>query len=291
MKILKNVLCVILSFILVLFLIIYLCLGILRNNILNKEYLLLKMEETEFYLQVSREVQNGFENYIYQSGLPEDTIKNLFTEEMIKQDVNSIIDCLYEGTEINLSDDLLRENLNTRIQEYISSQEKLINNEGKKSIEKFEDLFVEEYKNNVSVSDSLFKEGHIILEKINFINEKIYNIPLIAIIIIIIIIILLNIKNLLLAINFIAISFLSLGVLIKIAVNLVFSSINIDNLLLLSSSLSNLIINISKEILYKLDDNATLFIVCSCIAIITVAILNNINTDEKKMPKRRKIKK
>ena len=65
MKILKNVLCVILSFILVLFLIIYLCLGILRNNILNKEYLLLKMEETEFYLQVSREVQNGFENYIY----------------------------------------------------------------------------------------------------------------------------------------------------------------------------------------------------------------------------------
>ena len=79
MKILKNVLCVILSFILVLFLIIYLCLGILRNNILNKEYLLLKMEETEFYLQVSREVQNGFENYIYQSGLPEDTIKNLFT--------------------------------------------------------------------------------------------------------------------------------------------------------------------------------------------------------------------
>lgn len=139
MKILKNVLCVILSFILVLFLIIYLCLGILRNNILNKEYLLLKMEETEFYLQVSREVQNGFENYIYQSGLPEDTIKNLFTEEMIKQDVNSIIDCLYEGTEINLSDDLLRENLNTRIQEYISSQEKLINNEGKKSIEKFEE--------------------------------------------------------------------------------------------------------------------------------------------------------
>ena len=83
---------------------------------------------------------------------------------MIKQDVNSIIDCLYEGTEINLSDDLLRENLNTRIQEYISSQEKLINNEGKKSIEKFEDLIVEEYKNNVSVSDSLFKEGHIILE-------------------------------------------------------------------------------------------------------------------------------
>ena len=31
----------------------------------------------QVYLQISRDVKSGFENYIYQSGLPEDTIDDL----------------------------------------------------------------------------------------------------------------------------------------------------------------------------------------------------------------------
>lgn len=293
MKILKNFLCLLLSFILVLVLILNLLVGILRNKILDKEYLLSKMEETEFYLQVSREVENGFENYIYQSGLPEETIRNLFTEDMIRNDINSIVDSLYYGTEVKLSDEILRKNLNMRIQEYVTSQGKLLNNEGKENIEKFEDLIVDEYKNNVNASDAVFSEGHKVIEKLNQVNEIISNIPLIVAGVIIVILVLLNIENLLSAINFIAISFLSLGILIKIVVKLIFSNVNIDNLILLSMSLSNLITNISKEILYKLDDNSTIFIVCSCIAILIVSIFNNININEKNInkPKRRKLSK
>ena len=77
MKIFKYFINIILSFFIVIMVLAIIALNILNSVILNKEYMLSKMEETEFNLQISREVQNGFENYIYQSGLPEDTIKDL----------------------------------------------------------------------------------------------------------------------------------------------------------------------------------------------------------------------
>ena len=55
-----------------------------------------KLEEIEFYEQISREVKIGFEDYIYQSGLPEDTINDLYTINDIRNDVNSIINNIYD---------------------------------------------------------------------------------------------------------------------------------------------------------------------------------------------------
>ena len=115
MKILRYFASIILSFLIVIIVFLIIASNIFNSIILNKNYILSKMEETEFNLQLSREVESGFENYIYQSGLPKETITELFTEDMIKEDVNSLINALYEGTEISLNEDLLRENLSKRI--------------------------------------------------------------------------------------------------------------------------------------------------------------------------------
>ena len=63
MKIFKYFINIILSFFIVIMVLAIIALNILNSVILNKEYMLSKMEETEFNLQISREVQNGFENY------------------------------------------------------------------------------------------------------------------------------------------------------------------------------------------------------------------------------------
>lgn len=277
MKILKNILNLILSFLLIILIALFLANNILENKILSKEYMISKLEENEFYLQVSREVENGFENYIYQSGLPEDTIKDLFTDEMIKNDVNSLLDKLYYNKDINLSTDKVRENLNKKIDDYLDSEGIKINNQGKENIKKFENLIINEYTKNVNASNTLYEKGYKGIEILDKLNSKVGSIPMIAIIVILVLLVIINIKNLLVAINYMGISLLSLGVLIKLGVNLIFNNVKIDNLVILTQSLSNVLTSIIKDILYSLSDNANIFIVAGITAIIITAILQNTN--------------
>ena len=241
MKIFKTILNIILSFLLIILIAMSIVINILQDKILNKDYILSKMEENQVYLQVSREVDNGFENYIYQSGLPEDIIKDLYTEDTIKNDVNSFINALYDGTEIQISDSIIRETLDKRINEYLVSENKTLNEQGKKNVEKFEDLIVNEYKNNVNAYGSLYKTGHEFLDKLEQVIQKIKFIPIILIIAFIIFLIVNNLKNLLLTINYACISLLSLGILIKIGVSIIFSKINIDNILFITKALCKFI--------------------------------------------------
>lgn len=282
MKIIKIILNLILSFLLIVLILVNLATNILENKLLNKNYVLSKMEETEFYLQISREVENGFENYIYQSGLPEDTIKDLFTEEMIRNDSNSLINSVYEGSEITLSTEQVKETLDKKIDDYLNSQNIKMNKQGKDNIKKFENLVVKEYNKNVNASTTLYETAHSGIEKLNNINNKIGNIPLTALIVVIILLIIINIKNLLDAIKFVGISALSAGILMKLGIKVILDSVSLDNIVLLTTSLTNLFITMVKDILYSIDDNSGLFIVGGITAILLTAILQNVNKAKSK---------
>ena len=282
MKILKYSVNVVLSFIIVFAIILVIAVNIVNNKALNKEYILSKMEETEFYLQISREVESGFENYIYQSGFPEETIKNLFTEDMIKKDANSLINFLYDGTEIKLSSEILRTNLEKKIQDYIKSENMTL-------IDKFKNLIIGEYDKNIKVSDTLYEKGHEIIEIVKKISEKIGNLPIIILFILIIGLIIINKKDLLLVINFLGISLLTIGILFKIGVNTIFANVEIDNLMIMTKSLSNLIISIIKENLYLISDYGNIFIISGITGILVYSISINLKPIEEKIrkPKRR----
>ena len=57
MKIFKTILNIILSFLLIILIAMSIVINILQDKILNKDYILSKMEENQVYLQVSREVE------------------------------------------------------------------------------------------------------------------------------------------------------------------------------------------------------------------------------------------
>lgn len=291
MKVVKYVLSCIISFLIMLMIFVILLINILDNKLLEKKYILQKIDESEFYLQVSREVESGFENYIYQSGLPEDTIKDLFTDEMIENDVKVVIDCLYEGKKITLSDNILKETLHERIEEYLKSQNKKLNKQGEESIEKFENLIVEEYKKNVNVSTTLFVKGNQVIEKVNQIRSQVGNWHLIILVVLITILVLLNIKDLLNVVSFLSISALSGGVLLKLGTNLIFNNIDFDNLLIMSTSLTNLITAIIKECLYNISDYSNIFITCGLIGIFEVAFLKKGNREIKPIRRNKNISK
>jgi hypothetical protein len=142
MNFIKKCISLISSFILVLSVGILISNNLVKAKLLDKEYVIGKMNESEFYEQISREIQNSFDKYSSQSGLPDDMLKDLFTDAMVKRDVTSIINCVYEGTQITVSDDAIRTELDDRINEYIESKDMLLTLDGKNNIDDFKDIIV-----------------------------------------------------------------------------------------------------------------------------------------------------
>ena len=61
------------------------------------------------------ELETNFENYIGQSGLDENVIKNIISVEQIKQDTNIIIDNIYDGENITINTETIETSLKNNI--------------------------------------------------------------------------------------------------------------------------------------------------------------------------------
>lgn len=297
MSIYKKVICLISSFVLMISLGILIANNIVEDKLLNKKYIESKLEESEFHEQISREVKSAFEEYIYQSGLPKETIEGLFTEAMIKRDVSSLVNCVYEGSKITVSDAKVRDNLDKKINEYISSTGQMLTAEGRANIERFKNLIVNQYKKSINISSNGYMKVHKLVHEIQILSDEVGIMPWLLLGICLFLIIALNRNNLLRAINYISISILSLGILLKLCVAIVMYNVDMDNLVVMTMSITNFVVNIAKETLFGLSNVGTFTIFCGLVGIIVSVALKGeaeelIEAKEmERKPKRRKFKK
>lgn len=297
MSIYKKVICLISSFVLMISLGILIANNIVEDKLLNKKYIESKLEESEFHEQISREVKSAFEEYIYQSGLPKETIEGLFTEAMIKRDVSSLVNCVYEGSKITVSDAKVRDNLDKKINEYISSTGQMLTAEGRANIERFKNLIVNQYKKSINISSKGYMKVHKLVHEIQILSDEVGIMPWLLLGICLFLIIALNRNNLLRAINYISIAILSLGILLKLCVAIVMYNVDMDNLVVMTMSITNFVVNIAKETLFGLSNVGTFTIFCGLVGIIVSVALKGeaeelIEAKEmERKPKRRKFKK
>ena len=117
MKILKNIVTIFLSFVLMIGI---LCSTVLfiANKYLDKKYILNKFEEINLYGSVYEEVRDGFENYIYQSGLDINIIDKICSKEKVKSDIISVVDSMYSNQEVKIDSSQIRNNLDKRVKNY-----------------------------------------------------------------------------------------------------------------------------------------------------------------------------
>ena len=79
MKVLTNLLKFILIVVLAVCSIAIGIIQIVTQTVLNKNYIIQKMEETNFYSETYKLVQSNFEKYIEQSGFEENILENVCT--------------------------------------------------------------------------------------------------------------------------------------------------------------------------------------------------------------------
>ena len=289
MRVIKFIINIVLSFLLLIFILLFIIQNVLNKRILNEDYINAKIEATGFYNQLSIEIEDGFENYVYQSGLPEDTIEGIYNEEILKKDINSIISYVYGNDEIKTSEDVIKQNLNTKIQTYLDTNNIKLNDQGQANIESYENLISKEYRKKVVVSESLYSFARDTIHKISKVMDVARYVPLVGVIIIALFLIFLNRKNLLDAIYFAGISLLSCGTLFKVVDFFISKNIKFDGLMIYSKSVTNLFVNVANEMLNILEEYSTFLIICGVVSILVTSILNSLEKkkedDEEKVSK------
>lgn len=247
------------------------------NTILNKEYILNKMEECNYYEKTYLDINDILEQYIGPSGLDEEVLKDIYTEEQVKNDIDITVNAIFTGEEKTIETETIREKLSKNIYENYT-----ITNSQKEAINNFEDTIINEYTKQITHHDYLYVLENYI-PTINKIMAKLKIIMPIIVCIIIVCLIILNIKNTTKIIQGILISFLSAGLTIMVIGIIINLNINFEAILILNEIFSDLIRNIANELLKTFQNIGIVIAILSTILLIVTNTTGAIKRNKKQM--------
>ena len=272
MKIFKNIVTVLLSFLLMIGILCSTFLFI-KNNYLNKKYLLKKFDEMNLYSSVYEEVREGFENYIYQSGLDISIIDKICTKEKVKQDIISVVDYIYGDEKATIDSTEIRQNLDIAINEYVEKEGRKLSKQETENINKFEDLIENSYKEKIGIyqkgSDKISGKIPLILS----LTKKARLISLISSAVVLILLVIVNAKKVSFAGSFFGVSVFASGMIMIITKSIINSKIPINELVIFTKSLSSVMINIINSILSTIQVIGIWYIVLGILIIIAMNFL------------------
>lgn len=270
MKIFRYIISIILAFLLMISILLTVALQIVSSTILNKDYILGKLDEANYYNNVYEQIKDSLAGYIGPSGLDEEVLENIYTREQVKEDINLIINNIYENKNDKINTEDIKEKLQNNIEASVGSG--LLTKENKNSIEDFIDKIADEYVQNIS-HDPYFEKVGTIINKAKDVVGKVEGIIIFVPIILAVVILLLNIKQISSAIRFIAISILTsgvIGIVIKVFLE---TKINISNILIINDSFSEVIKNVINSILNNINTMSIIGIIGSIVLIVLTNVI------------------
>lgn len=131
---------------------------VFSNTIFNKNYVIKKLQKNNYYEKTYYDIKENFKNYIMQSGLEENVLDDLYSMEKIQNDVNMVLDAIFENKEIKISTDEIRKKLDDRINEVLEENNRVPDKTEKESIQTFEDTIVNEYIEGIVFSENYVKQ-------------------------------------------------------------------------------------------------------------------------------------
>ena len=244
----KNIISYILSFIMVALIIAIVAVSFLQNKVLNEDYWKMQMEQNNYYEKLENTVNDGFENYIMQSGMDSSVFEGIYDLDKVKEDTNSIVHAILNNEEFKIDTSTIREKLDNNIRNYIKDNKVLINKTTENQIRNFEDAIISTYTNSVSYSSSIMKSISNVIGKTKIIMQKVYVWIVTLLVIDISIVIALNIKNMRNIFKIIAIIAFSIAGLSVVGMVLEKNFLGIQSLTVLNDNFSILVQVFVKEI-------------------------------------------
>lgn len=268
----KKAISYVLSFVLVLMLLSLCLLAIVKSTILDEKYMISKLEDANYYERMNGEIIEQFKNYTIQSGLSDEVLENLFTEDKLKQDINNVIDSIYTGKELEISTSEIRENLKENILAEVEKEGKTVDFEDE-AMEEYLKAIESAYESQVSYSTSTINSIGSTFEKVISLAKTAQIIVIVVTIVIAVLIIILNIKQIF-GLNYLAISSMATGLFILIAKFLLGQSTDLKNIMLINQATSHVIQLVIEDLLAKVTIAGVVLLIIGLIFSIIYNLLN-----------------
>ena len=275
MKVLINLLKFIFITILTICLIALGAITIASSTVLDKNYVIQKLEETDFYSGTYKLVESNFENYIYQSGLDEEVLNNICTQEKVKNDINIMLSNIYDGTNTKIDTTEISDNLNENINKL-----GIKTKQNENAINVFIKHICNEYTNTL-VHSSYENKIHEMYQKATNDLNKIYNILIIVLAVDFIIILAVNNKTISKNFQDCGIAILATSIFGLAVCQIVQAKVNIKGIKIFNDVFSNSLVTIIQYIFNKITAlSLEMFIIAIIIIVIYVSVMVNKKTKE-----------
>lgn len=242
------------------------------STVLNKDYVVQKLEETDFYSGTYKLVESNFENYIYQSGLDEEVLKEICSQDKVKKDINIMLNNIYSGTNQSIDTTEISEKLNANI-----DKSGIKNKQNESAINEFVKHICQEYTDTL-VHSKYETEINKMYNKINTLLNKVYNTLLIVFFIDLILIIIINKKKISKDIQALEIALMSASMFQIVACQIITSNVDVKNIKIFNDVFSNCLVTIIQDVLNKINSLA----LGTCIfAVIILGIYVSIKVNKK----------
>lgn len=272
MKVVKNIVQYILVAMLALAILVLIIMNLLSSTILNKDYVLAKLEEQNYYEKIYEDTQSNFENYIHQSGLEEEILDDIVTEEKVKKDTEIIINNIYHGTEGKVSTEEIKNRLNENIKDSLKSN---ISSTQQKSIEVFVDTICKEYESTISHTNYEQKIYNM-YKKINQVMDLAKKGILITMGVCVILLALLTIRRIYRILARFGVAFTIDGLLFLLGEKYIQSKVKVSSITVLNTGTSDVIRSILNEILNNTVKYGSILLSVGILLIILYGIIKSI---------------
>ncbi len=269
----------ILIIILVISFILFAFINIASSTVLSKEYVLGKLDETNYYNGIYQELESNFEKYSQQSGLEEGALTQIISEEKVKDDVITIISNIYDGTDQEIDVTEIRTNLNNNIQQSISNLG--VGNVNQEAVETFINTICDEYANTMSHTQYEQDINNVVMKVLKYTQMAKKALLIIMLVDIIFIFAICN-KRLYKGISSIGVAAISSGVFNVVANVFVNSKIKINTITILNNTISNSLREILNNIVDKVSNYGYIFIGIGLVLVLLGNIIDSIKYEEER---------
>ncbi len=276
MKVLLNIIKFIIAIILTICVIALIIVNVASSTILNKEFILGKLDETNYYANIYTAVKSDFENYIYQSGLDESVLENIVPAEKIENDTKIIINNIYDGTNEEVDVTEIETNLKTNIE---NSLDHKLSATQQRTVDEFIKRITEQYKDTITKT-SYENSINNMLEKAKNIVDKLQKVSIIGIAVSVLVIIILSIKDFMAGLMLTGSALMSSGVFYILVNILINSKVKIQNITILNDAISITLRDIISTILSNLTNIGIALSIIGFIIIIVFAIIKSIKKEK-----------
>ena len=273
MRILKFIVKIILGCILTISLIGTIFIYEAEKTILNKNFVLDKLEKNNYYNNMYSALLESFNAYIGPSGLEEEILEGVISKENVKEDINNVIEKIYSFSdeEIIIDTNSIKERLNNNINDYLLQENLTVKDVT--AIEDFEEKIIDEYTSNITYSKYLNYAKKVFAAKNIQLIETVRKLCILAIIVSILAILLINIKNMKKIPTEIVTFMLSCGIILQVTIIFTKIKTDIDNITILNTAFSITIRDIINTIL---NDTLKVGIAITISSVLIMIICNTV---------------